>query len=151
MTTYVPTIRERVLEHVRRLSPREREVAVLLGEGLTSKEAARRLGNSVRTIECHRNHIFKKLNVRNVAQLAVRMYQAGMLQEASPVTDMPKRWTPEENAVLHKHYKTRGADWCADHLGRTLAATRFQASRIGAAARKPSVDGVERKPRCGRA
>jgi len=52
-----------------RLTPRERDVAVLLDEGLSNKEVAAQLGCSPRTIEIHRARVFEKLDVRNVAGL----------------------------------------------------------------------------------
>ncbi|ADM09537.1 two-component response regulator [Parvularcula bermudensis HTCC2503] len=51
------------------LTPREREVALALNEGLTNKEVARRLGCSPRTIEVHRARVFHKLGVSNIAGL----------------------------------------------------------------------------------
>ena len=55
------------------LSPREREVldAIIVGE--TSKEIARRLNLSPRTVEVHRAHILKKLGARNTADLLRRV------------------------------------------------------------------------------
>jgi FixJ family two-component response regulator len=51
------------------LTPREREVALLLHEGLANKEVAARLGCSPRTVEIHRARVFEKLGVRNVVGL----------------------------------------------------------------------------------
>lgn len=51
------------------LTPRERDVAELLDEGLTNKEVARRLECSPRTVEIHRARVLKKLGVKNVAGL----------------------------------------------------------------------------------
>ena len=51
------------------LTHREREVLTSIGEGLTSKEIARRLNMSIRTVETHRNHLKGKLNIRGVAGL----------------------------------------------------------------------------------
>ena len=57
-----------------KLSPREREIAQLVAiECHTSKEAARKLGISFRTVEAHRTHIYDKLGVRNIAELANRL------------------------------------------------------------------------------
>lgn len=56
-----------------KLTPREREVAVLLDEGLSNKDVARQLDCSPRTIEIHRARIFSKLEVRNVAGLVRRL------------------------------------------------------------------------------
>lgn len=51
------------------LTPREREVALALNEGLTNKEVARKLDCSPRTVEVHRARIFNKLGVNNIAGL----------------------------------------------------------------------------------
>ena len=51
------------------LTPREREVAELLNEGLSNKEVARSLDCSPRTVEIHRARVLRKLEVRNVAGL----------------------------------------------------------------------------------
>jgi len=54
-----------------KLSPREREIAQLVAiECHTSKEAARKLGISFRTVEAHRTNIYDKLGVRNIGELA---------------------------------------------------------------------------------
>ena len=53
----------------RDLTLREREVFLLIIEGLTTKEVAKRLDISVRTAENHRNHVLSKLEVRNTAGL----------------------------------------------------------------------------------
>jgi DNA-binding NarL/FixJ family response regulator len=52
-----------------RLSPREREVLRLLGEGKTNKEVASDLGISVKTAEAHRSNIMHKLNLRTISDL----------------------------------------------------------------------------------
>jgi DNA-binding NarL/FixJ family response regulator len=46
-----------------RLTPREREVVVLVARGYTYNEIAADLGISVKTLETHISHIFKKLEV----------------------------------------------------------------------------------------
>lgn len=51
------------------LSPREREVVAHLAQGLSSKEIARMLGLSPRTVEMHRARLLRKLGVRTTAQL----------------------------------------------------------------------------------
>jgi DNA-binding NarL/FixJ family response regulator len=43
------------------LSPREREVALLVARGLSNKEIARELGLSVGTVKLHIHSIFMKL------------------------------------------------------------------------------------------
>jgi len=51
------------------VTPREREIIQLLTEGQSNKEAAARLGISVKTIEAHRANIMRKLRLRSVTDL----------------------------------------------------------------------------------
>jgi len=55
------------------LTPREREVVQCLARGLTSKETARHLSLSPRTVEDHRSRLLAKFGVRNVASLLARL------------------------------------------------------------------------------
>lgn len=52
------------------ISAREREVLLLVGCGATSREIARQLGISLRTVEVHRSNLMKKLDASNAARLA---------------------------------------------------------------------------------
>jgi len=57
-------------EHrLRSLSPREREVLLLVLDGLTSKEIANRLTIATRTVELHRVHVTRKMHVDSLAEL----------------------------------------------------------------------------------
>lgn len=67
--------REKVAKLVNQLTPRERQVLDLIVAGLHNREAAERLGISVRTLEVHKTHVLTKLEARNVADL-VRMTAA---------------------------------------------------------------------------
>ncbi|MDD5029564.1 MAG: response regulator transcription factor, partial [Rhodoferax sp.] len=51
------------------LSPRQREVLQLIAEGLSTKEIARKLNLSVKTIETHRTSLMKQLDVHEVTGL----------------------------------------------------------------------------------
>lgn len=51
------------------LSTRERQIVMHLGEGRTSKEIARMLSLSPRTVEAHRARLMKKCRAANVAEL----------------------------------------------------------------------------------
>lgn len=51
------------------LTPRERQIIMMLGEGDTSKEIARKLEISHRTVELHRASLLRKYNASNVAAL----------------------------------------------------------------------------------
>jgi non-specific serine/threonine protein kinase len=52
------------------LTTREREVAELIGEGLSNREIAERLVLSVRTVETHAQNVLGKLGFRSRAQIA---------------------------------------------------------------------------------
>lgn len=56
-------------QRVGQLSRRERDVLRLLREDLSNREMAERLGLSERTVEGHRNNVYRKLAVHNRAQL----------------------------------------------------------------------------------
>lgn len=58
------------------LSDREQQVLRHLGDGLTDREIATRLGISPRTVETHVGSILHKLGVRNRAQAARRYLEA---------------------------------------------------------------------------
>jgi DNA-binding NarL/FixJ family response regulator len=60
------------------LSAREREVLQLLAEGKATKEIARALRVSVKTIETHRQRIMNKLNARSVAELTKYAIREGL-------------------------------------------------------------------------
>ena len=47
----------------RRLSPREREVLVLVSRGMANKQIAPALGIAERTVKLHLNAVFRQLNV----------------------------------------------------------------------------------------
>ena len=64
------------------LSGRERQVLGLLAEGATSKEAAQRLGLSVKTVENHRGRILEKLQVANTAGAIGLAHREGLLDHA---------------------------------------------------------------------
>jgi DNA-binding CsgD family transcriptional regulator len=55
------------------LTQREREVALLVADGLRSREVAERLGIASQTVKSHLKTIFDKLGVRNRVELARRL------------------------------------------------------------------------------
>lgn len=61
------------------LTVREQEVARMVAAGKPSKEIARELGLSVRTVEKHRANLMAKVGVREVASLTRWCLQAGLL------------------------------------------------------------------------
>jgi DNA-binding NarL/FixJ family response regulator len=53
------------------LTPREREVLTLLGEGLSNQDIARRLALAERTVKAHVSNLFAKLSVTSRTQAAL--------------------------------------------------------------------------------
>ncbi|MDP3543436.1 MAG: response regulator transcription factor [Elusimicrobiota bacterium] len=72
------------------LTAREREVLVLLAEGLANKEVARKLGISVRTAETHREHLSRKLNIAPIAALTKYAIQHGLTPLTLPPAPPPR-------------------------------------------------------------
>ena len=62
------------------LTPREREVLVLLVRGLRNKQTADRMGITEVTVKVHRHHIMDKMQATSVPMLI------GMLERLRPVT-----------------------------------------------------------------
>ena len=82
---------------IAKLTPREREVLMLIGRGLTTQQIADRLGRSVKTVEWHRLSLGTKFNVTNRVELARIAIHAGISpvsgEEAAasmPKPEMPK-------------------------------------------------------------
>ena len=61
------------------LTDREREILVLLAEGLVKKEIAIRLGIGYGTVDTHVSHIYAKLNVANAPAAVSVGYRRGIL------------------------------------------------------------------------
>jgi PAS domain S-box-containing protein len=61
----------RVLKHD--LTPREREIATLLVDGLTSKGIGRRLAISPRTVDVYRARLMRKLSAATTAELVTKL------------------------------------------------------------------------------
>lgn len=61
------------------LSAREREIVVLIGEGLKNKQIAGRLSISETTVRHHLTSILKKLNVTDRLELLVFAYRNNLV------------------------------------------------------------------------
>jgi len=61
------------------ITPRERELAVLLADGYSSREAAAVLNISVRTVDTHRASLMRKLGARNLADVVKYCIRNGLV------------------------------------------------------------------------
>ena len=62
------------------LSVRERQVLQLIAEGNTTKQIARLLGISAKTVETHRTKLMQKLDIHEIAGLARYAIRHGLVQ-----------------------------------------------------------------------
>lgn len=62
------------------LTPREREILALIGEGLSNKEMARRLAISVHTVKFHMEALFNKLDATSRAEAVAKGLRGGVIQ-----------------------------------------------------------------------
>ena len=63
------------------LTAREREVLQLLAEGNSTKDIARLLELSVKTISTHREHIMEKLDIHSIAGLTKYAIREGLTSQ----------------------------------------------------------------------
>jgi len=76
-----------------KLSPREREVLQLLGEGKSSKEVAILLNVKVKTAETHRSNIMLKLNLHSIVELVLYAVRNEIVHVQLPsVAALPQPW-----------------------------------------------------------
>jgi DNA-binding NarL/FixJ family response regulator len=61
------------------LSDREEQVAKLISDGVSSKEIAELLSISEKTVSKHRSNIFKKLEIKNTAQLVKYVFDNNLI------------------------------------------------------------------------
>jgi len=61
------------------LTRREREILVMIAEGLSNKQIANKLFLSVKTIETHRTHLMEKLGAHEVTALVRYAIKSGMI------------------------------------------------------------------------
>jgi two-component system, NarL family, nitrate/nitrite response regulator NarL len=70
----------RAVEEVPPLTPREVEVLSLVGQGLTNKAVARRLGISVHTVKFHLEALFLKLEATSRAEAVAKGLRGGVIE-----------------------------------------------------------------------
>ena len=69
-----------------RLTSREMEVFQLIAEGKANKQIAAELGIGIKTIERHREHLMKKLNIHGIARLTRYAIGAGIIESSVQLT-----------------------------------------------------------------
>jgi two-component system response regulator NreC len=67
------------------LSPREREVLILLAQGYTNRQVADQIGLSVKTVETYRARIMDKLALHSRAELIRYAHECGLLSPKAGV------------------------------------------------------------------
>jgi DNA-binding NarL/FixJ family response regulator len=70
------------------LSPREHQIAVLVGRGLSNKDIARELGLSLSTVRIHVHNIFQKLGERSRYGLIV--HYGTRIRPVAPGRTLPR-------------------------------------------------------------
>jgi len=76
-----PQLAESLSHGLSLLTPRQREVLQLIAEGRTTREIARLLNISVKTVETHRAQLMERLDIHDVAGLVRYAIRAGLTQE----------------------------------------------------------------------
>lgn len=71
---------------VNRLSSREAEVLQLIAEGEANKQIAAKLGICVKTVEKHRDHLMRKLDIHDTASLTRYAISTGIIESSVQVT-----------------------------------------------------------------
>ncbi len=61
------------------LTPRQKQVLILIADGKSTKEIARDLGVSFKTAAAHRTNLMQKLNIHNLAHLVRYAIRNGLL------------------------------------------------------------------------
>lgn len=75
-----PRTRAHTPAEMAQLTPREREVLILLAQGLSNAEVARRLSLSEATVKTYLGHVMAKLGVREKAQAVIAAYKGGLVR-----------------------------------------------------------------------
>jgi DNA-binding CsgD family transcriptional regulator len=80
------------------LSPREKEVAVMVAEGYPNKTIAAMLRISSWTVSTYLRRIFVKLDVHSRTAMVSRLFEAGLISETADARPAEPWWGAEERA-----------------------------------------------------
>jgi RNA polymerase sigma factor (sigma-70 family) len=73
-----------IQQRLERLTPREREVLVLVVNGWLNKQVASELGTVEKTVKVHRARVMEKMQARSLAELVRLSDRAGIFAGADP-------------------------------------------------------------------
>ena len=114
------------------LTPREREVMVLVVRGLANKRIATELGIGEKTIKVHRGRVMSKMRVRSVAELVLVSLKIGIRPEPAAVPPQALRvWQSERSyrghprLLLGPRSHIRRADWMYSSHSEGLICSRI--------------------------
>jgi len=74
-----PLIKEEIVSAHFDISPRERQILMVLAEGLTAKDAGKKVGCSERTVTFHLSNLMEKLKADNRAAAVQRACSLGLI------------------------------------------------------------------------
>jgi len=66
-----------------KLTPRQREILQLIAEGNTTKEIAKKLDISVKTVETHRMQLMERLDIHDIAGLVRYALRVGLIEQGA--------------------------------------------------------------------
>ena len=84
VTAYLQRVGGESVSQFDRLTPRQREVLQLVAEGYTTKEIARKLNLSVKTVEMHRSQLMAALDIHDIAGLVRYAIRMGLIDQSVP-------------------------------------------------------------------